>query len=325
MKIRRSSTIVPANKPELMEKSRSLDADVVVIDIQDAIIKTDKAKLAARAAAAALIRKGGFRSREVAVRVNSPGSPWFIEDVKAVVEAGVDSIKLTHSYGLADVLFAERVIMGYSGGREVDIQLSMDMPSALLELEDIARHATLVTCVTLSMGDFGLEMRSASHGPRPAASDEWLTFARSKIVTICRAKGWNASDMMRPMPTEPEALRAALHRSRMFGFDGVSVMYPRLVPYVNEMFGVPADELAWAKDLAAKWQEAAKGPDSESDYHTIEGKTYMRPTYEYALRTIFYDAVLRGDPESVAAYRQTGLASGDYLVERRAAPIKAKS
>ena len=325
MKIRRSSTIVPANKPDLLEKARHLDADVIVIDVQDAIIKLEQAKLAARDSAVAAIKKGGFKAREISVRVNSPGSPWFIDDVKAVVQAGVDSIKLTHTYGLADVLFAERVIMGYANGREVDIQLSLDMPSALIELEDIAKQATLITCLTLSLGDFGLEMRSASHGPRPPISDEWLSFARSKIVTIARAKGWNASDMIRPMPMEPEALRAALHRSRMFGFDGCSVLYPRLIPYVNEMFGVDAEELAWAKDLVAKWSALAEGSNSTSDYFTIDGKTIMRPGYEYAMRLIFYDSVLRGDPEGMAAYRQNGLASGDYLVERRAAPIKSKN
>jgi citrate lyase subunit beta/citryl-CoA lyase len=323
MKVRRSMTIVPASVPTFVEKSVRLEADVVVLDLQDAVVKVDSAKRQAREVAVAAIRRGGYRCRELCVRVNSPGSPWFIDDLKAVIEAGVDGIRLTHAYGLADVLFAERCIMAFANGRPVDIHLSLDMPSCLFELDEIAKQSTLITSVWLSSGDFGLEMGSASHGPFATQSDEWLTYARSKIVTIARAKGWNAGDIMRPLPTEPDALRAALRRSRMFGFDGCAIVVPRLIPIVNEVFGVTAEELAWAKDLAEKWEALAAGPEENRDFHTIDGRTIMRPGYEYALRVIHYDAVLRGDPEAVESYRKYGLASGDYLTERRAAPIVA--
>lgn len=323
MKIRRSMTIVPASVPEYIEKSRKLEADVVVLDLQDAVVKLDRAKVAAREEVVTAIRKGGYRAREVCVRVNSPGSPWFIDDVKAVIEAGADSIRLTHAYGVADVLFAERCILAVANGRDVEMHLSLDMPSALVDLEDIARQSTLITAVWLSSGDFGLEMGSSSHGPNPGPNDEWLTYARSRIVTIARAKGWNAGDIIRPLPTEPDALRAALRRSRMFGFDGCSVLFPRLLPIVHEVYGVSADELAWARNLVAKWNVLAQGPEWNRDFHTIDGRAIMRPGYEYACRLIHYDAVLSGDPQSVEAYRKHGLASGDYLTERRAAPIRA--
>lgn len=324
MKVRRSMTIVPASVPEFIEKSVRLESDVVALDLQDAVVKVDSAKRKARDVAVAAILRGGYRCREVCVRVNSPGSPWFIDDLKAVIAAGADSIRLTHAYGLADVLYAERCIMAFANGREVDIQLSLDMPSCLLELEDIARQSSLITAVWLSSGDFGLEMGSASHGPFATPSDEWLTYARSKIVSIARAKGWNAGDILRPLPTEPDALRAALRRSRMFGFDGCAMVVPRLVSIVNEVFGVTADELAWAKDLVSQWEALAAGQEQERDFHVIDGRAVMRPGYEYALRVIHYDAVLRGDPEAVASYRKYGLATGDYLAERRAVPIVAE-
>ena len=326
MKVRRSMTIVPASVPEYVEKSVRLECDVLVLDLQDAVVKDDRAKRQGRDIVVAALKKGlaAYQCRELCVRVNSPGSPWFIDDLKAVIEAGADSTRLTHAYGLADVLFAERCIMAFANGRDVDIQLSLDMPSCLFELDDIAKQSELITAVWLSSGDYGLEMGSSSHGPDPYPSDEWLTYTRGKIVNVARSHGWNAGDILRPLPTDPDKLRTALKRSRMFGFDGCAIVIPRLIPIVNEMFGVTAAELAWAKDLAAKWDVLAAGPEKDRDFHTIDGKNVMRPGYEYALRVIHYDEVLRGDPEAVASYRKYGLASGDYLTERRAAPIVSK-
>ena len=323
MKVRRSQTIVPASVPEYIEKSVRLECDVVVLDLQDAVVKQDKAKLEGRRVVVDALRKGrgAYKCRELCVRVNSPGSPWFIDDLKAVIEAGVDSIRLTHAYGLADVMYAERCIMAFANGREVDIHLSLDMPSCLFELEDIARRSELITSVWLSSGDFGLETGSSSHGPNPYPNDEWLTYTRGKIVNVARSHGWNAGDIIRPLPTDPEQLRNALRRSRSFGFDGCAIVIPRLIHIVNEEFGVTAAELAWAKDLATKWDVLAAGAESNRDFHTIDGKNVMRPGYEYALRVIHYDAVLRGDPEAVASYSKFGLATGEYLAERRAAPI----
>lgn len=326
MKVRRSMTIIPGSVPEYIEKCVRLECDVLVMDLQDAIVKDDGAKRRGRDLVVAALKKGhsAYKARELCVRVNSPGSPWFIDDLKAVIEAGVDSIRLTHAYGLADVLFAERCIMGFANGRDVDIQLSLDMPSCLFELEEIARQSELITAVWLSSGDYGLEMGSSSHGPDPYPSDEWLTYTRGKIVNVARSHGWNAGDILRPLPTDPDKLRTALKRSRMMGFDGCAIVVPRLIPIVNEMFGVTEAELAWANDLCAKWEKAAASGEQDRDFHTIDGKAIMRPGYEYALRVLHYDKVLKGDPEAVASFRKYGLATGDYLTERRAAPIVAK-
>src|ERR1700740_2280688 len=113
--------IIPGNVPEYLEKCRRLDADVLLIDIQDAIARVDAAKLQAREMTVNTIRAGGFRAREICVRVNSPGSPWFVEDIKAVVAAGADSIMLSHAYSAADVALAEGCLHSFAPERKVEI------------------------------------------------------------------------------------------------------------------------------------------------------------------------------------------------------------
>src|SRR6185295_18291067 len=95
-------------------------------------------------------------------RVNNPGSQWFVDDITELVEAGIDSIMLTRSYGLVDVQLAEHAIRAAAKGRDVDIQIEVDMPSCVIDLPEIARHATLVTALWIGPGDLGLELFSSN-------------------------------------------------------------------------------------------------------------------------------------------------------------------
>lgn len=323
MRVRRSMCIVPGNVPEYLDKAAALEADVVCFDVQDSIIKDDAAKIEGREMAVAAIKKGGFKCREVNVRVNSPGSPWFLDDIKAFVgDAGVSSIRLTHAYGLDDVLYAEGAILAAAGGRPVEITLSLDMPKALFELDEIARRSKLITAIWLSAGDFALETGSANLGYHRLDNDEWLSYTRGRIVNVARAMGWNCGDIVRAPGGDAAALREAMRRSRMFGFDGTSVAAPRNIHIANEVYGVSAEELAWAENLVAKWEAQVTGPEAKRDFRVIDGQGVYAPTYEYAQRVIFYRDVINGDEAKTAAFHEHGLASTAYLVERRAAPIR---
>jgi citrate lyase subunit beta/citryl-CoA lyase len=315
--------IVPGNVQEYLDKAPGLESDVVCIDVQDSIVKHDGAKAEGREMSVAAIKQGGFKCREVCVRVNSPGSPWFLDDIKAFVgDAGVWSIRLTHAYGLADVLYAEGAILAASGGRPVEITLSLDMPKALYEIEEIARHSKLITAIWLSAGDFALETGSANLGFHRLDSDEWLSYTRGRIVNVARANGWNCGDIVRAPGSDADALRLAMRKSRMFGFDGSSVAAPRNIHIANEVYGVSAEELDWAQNLVSKWEAQNDGPDWKRDFRVIDGTGVYAPTYEYAQRVIFYKDVIDGDPEKTKTFHEHGLASAAYLVERRAAPIR---
>ena len=108
MKIRRSMLLVPANVAKFVDNARHVDADVIILDIQDAVSNDDRAKKVAREAAARAIQNGDFRAREISVRVNAAGSRWFKDDIHAVVQAGANTIMLTHTQGLQDVIAAEQ-------------------------------------------------------------------------------------------------------------------------------------------------------------------------------------------------------------------------
>src|SRR5580693_2447729 len=125
--------IIPGNVPEYLDKCRRLEADVLVFDIQDAIAKLDAAKLQAREMTVNAIAAGGFRAGEVCVRVNSPASPWFVEDIKAVADAGADSIMLSHAYSASDVTLVGGCIYTCGPARKVAIVIEVNIHGILAD------------------------------------------------------------------------------------------------------------------------------------------------------------------------------------------------
>ena len=87
---RRSALYMPASNARAVEKARSLPCDVVILDLEDAV--APEAKEAARTAAVAAVKAGGFGRREVVIRVNARGTPWAVEDLAAAAEAAPDAV-----------------------------------------------------------------------------------------------------------------------------------------------------------------------------------------------------------------------------------------
>jgi len=316
-RLRRSMIIIPGNVPEYLDKCRRLDADVLIIDLQDAIARLDTAKLQAREMVVDAIEAGGFRAGEICVRVNSPASPWFVEDINAVTTAGADSIMLSHAYSASDVALAEDYLYSFTPTRKVEILVEVDTPGILADLDTIARTSTAVTGLSVTAYDFALELGSRLFGPEATTSEDWLAYCRARVLAVARWKEWNAGDLVGISALGADTSIQAMRASRGIGFDGVTLLFPRLIPVANEVFGVSAEELSWAKTLVDEWGKLNGGPEWNKGARTINGQLVVAPTYEYARRVLKHYAVISGDAEATNHFRKFGLASDEYLLEKR--------
>src|ERR1700761_3101256 len=98
---RRSVLYMPASNARALEKARTLAADALIFDLEDAV--APDAKSAARAGAVAAVHAGGYGRREVLIRVNGLGTPWIADDIAAVARAAVDGVVLPKVNGAADI------------------------------------------------------------------------------------------------------------------------------------------------------------------------------------------------------------------------------
>jgi citrate lyase subunit beta/citryl-CoA lyase len=309
--------IIPGNVPEYLDKCRRLEADVLIFDIQDAISKQDAAKLQARDMVVNAITAGGFRAGEICVRVNSPASPWFIEDIKAVANAGADSIMLSHAYSASDVTLAEGCLDSFAPARKVEILIEVDTPGILADLDIIARTSTAATSLSVAAYDFALELGARLFGPEATTSEDWLTYCRARVLAVARWKEWNAGDLVGLSAPGGGTAVQAMRTSRGMGFDGVTLLFPRLIPVANEVYGVSAEELSWAQTLVDEWNKLDDGPEWNKGARMINGQLVYSPTYEYARRVLKHSAVISGNAEATNHFRKFGLASEEYLLEKR--------
>jgi citrate lyase subunit beta/citryl-CoA lyase len=229
-KSRRSALFVPAANMRALERARSLAADVVILDLEDAVAPQEKEQ--ARIRAADLVRS--FAAHETVIRVNAAGTPWHQDDMAAAMAAQPDAILLPKLTGAGEI---EVVRMKASG---VPLWAMIETPRALQNVNAIADSG--VVCLMLGSNDL-LHALDARHRPDRAN----LHTAMSLTVLAARAAGIGVIDSVHNALDDTAAFVAACNMARDFGFDGKSVIHPSQVGVANISFSPSPEEIEYAR------------------------------------------------------------------------------
>jgi citrate lyase subunit beta/citryl-CoA lyase len=235
---------MPASNARALEKARSLACDVVILDLEDAVLP--QAKPGARQAAAQAVKDRGFGRREVVVRVNALETEWGAADLAAIAAVGPDAILAPKVKSGEDVLAYDRALAAQGTG--VDLWIMVETVQAVLDLAAIAEAAggTRLAALVMGLNDLAREM-----GARQTADRAPFHFALAKAVTAARANGLSALDSVHNDIDDLEALEAVCRQGSDFGFDGKSVIHPSHLEICNRVFAPDPEELAWAKAVIA--------------------------------------------------------------------------
>ena len=239
---RRSALYMPASNPRAIAKARTLECDVVILDLEDAVAPDEKA--AARDRVVDTVREGGFGNRELVVRVNGLGTPWYADDIAAVRAIDVDAVLVPKVSYPAD-LAAVRSALGKDGP---PIWAMIETCAAILSLPDLSKAAAEARLSALIVGtnDLAKEMRCRL-GP-----DRLPLFATlSSTVTAARAAGLVALDGVCNALDDPALFAAECEQGAMLGFDGKTLIHPSQIEVANASFGPTRDDIARAKAIIA--------------------------------------------------------------------------
>jgi citrate lyase subunit beta / citryl-CoA lyase len=236
---RRSALYMPASNARAVEKARTLPADVIILDLEDAV--APEAKPDARAAAVAAVKAGGFGRREVVIRVNGLATPWGADDLAAAAEAGPDAV-LVPKIGAARDVEAYDVALA-AAPAATQLWAMIETCPAMFELNAIAAAgaATRLAALVMGVNDLAKEMK-ARQTPDRAAFAPFL----ATTVAAARAHGLVALDGVHNEIDDLEALAAVCRQGAEFGFDGKSLIHPTHLAICNRAFAPPADEVIWA-------------------------------------------------------------------------------
>lgn len=226
----RTLLFVPGDRPDRFDRACASGADVVVLDLEDAVAAA--AKESARSHVAGWLRAGG----RALVRVNARGTPWFGEDVRAVRGAGATVLMVPKVEGPADLHALDEA----AGGPVAAVAL---VETARGVLEAAAICAVPTVC-RVALGHVDL---AADLGIDPA-DDEALLGARSMLVLASRAAGLPAPiDGVTVAVADPDALARDTRRARRLGFTGRLCIHPRQVGPVAAGLAPTEAEVAWAR------------------------------------------------------------------------------
>lgn len=242
----RSVLYIPGSNARALEKARTLPADALILDLEDAVAPAEKP--AARAAVAAGLAAGGYGARAILVRVNGLDTPWGGGDVAALAAAGGDGLLLPKVQGPEDLDHLAALAPGCR------LWAMLETPRGVLAAAAVAAHPALAG-VVMGTNDLAKDL-----GCRLAPGRAALLPALAHCLLAARAAGrvaidgvWNALD-------DAAGLSAECAQGRDLGFDGKSLIHPGQIAAANAAFAPSEAEIALARrQIAAHAEAEARG------------------------------------------------------------------
>ena len=287
---RRSVLYMPATNARAIEKARTLPADGLILDLEDAV--APEAKDAAREAARAAVKAGGFGAREVVIRINGLDTPWGEADLAAAAEAAPDAVLVPKVFSPEEVDAVGSRLRRHGAPERTRVWAMVETPLAILRLDALASAArdvdSRLACLVMGTNDLAKEMRVATGGGRAP-----LLPALATAVTAARAHGLDVLDGVYNAHGDAAGFETECRQGREFGFDGKTLIHPNQVAAANAAFAPTEGELAEARAILAAF---ARPENRGRGVIALDGRMVERMHAEIAARTVALGEAIGGRP-----------------------------
>jgi len=246
---RRSVLYMPGANERALEKAKTLPADALILDLEDAVAPDAKAEARARVCAAAA--SGDYGRKEVTIRANGLDTPWHADDLRAIAEAGPAAVVVPKINSAADVAAVERALEAGGAPSHTRIWAMLETPIAVLHAEEIATASERLSVLVLGTNDLAKELH-AEHVPGRAP----LVFGLSQCLLAARMAGKVILDGVYNDIKDPDGFLAECVQGRQLGFDGKTLIHPTQVEPCNDTFAPGEEELTRSRGLILAFEEA---------------------------------------------------------------------
>jgi citrate lyase subunit beta / citryl-CoA lyase len=286
---RRSVLYMPGSNARAMEKARELPADAVIFDLEDAVAPDAKAK--ARELIVEALKKGGFGSREVLVRINGLDTAWWGDDL-AVAAAGPDAVLVPKVSTPEQLRQVAKHLTGVRADAGVRIWVMMETPLAMLNARDIAAAAgdrdTRLAGFVMGTNDLAKDTR-ARIVPGRAPMLPWLM----TCIAAARAYGLDILDGVYNELGNAEGFAAECRQAHDLGFDGKTLIHPQQIAPCNAAFSPSEEEVATARKIIAAFDQPE---NANKGVIQIDGRMVERLHADMARRTVaIADAIAQSE------------------------------
>ncbi|WP_125583462.1 citrate (pro-3S)-lyase subunit beta [Levilactobacillus cerevisiae] len=280
-RLRRTMMFVPGNNPAMVKDAGIYGADSIMFDLEDSVSLPEKD--AARLLVYEALQTQDYGTAEMVVRVNGQDTPFYDNDVKAMVKAGIDVIRLpkAESPEMVEKLDADIAAAEKEFGREAGsthLMAAIESAKGVLRAADIAAASDRMIGIALSAEDYTTDMKTHRY---PDGRE--LEFARNMVLHAARAAGVAAFDTVFTNMDDTEGFYRETEYIHQLGFDGKSLVNPRQIPMVNKVYEPTEAEIKNARNVINAIQEAKlKG----SGVISMNGQMVDRPVVLRAQRVM---------------------------------------
>lgn len=250
---RRSCLYMPGANARALEKAKSLPADTVIFDLEDAV--APEAKAEARDTIAAALASGGYGPREIVIRINGLETEWGQDDLKAAVAAKPDAILAPKVIDGGDIDRLNDALSRAGAPDDLDLWVMIEMPKAIFNIKDIAEAVgrTRLKAFVMGTNDLAKELRAVNDPPQRTAFQTALQLS----VTAARAYDLVAIDGVFNGIGDDEGLAAECRQGRLLGFDGKTLIHPSQLAITNEVFSPAPEDVAQAEAVIEAFADPA--------------------------------------------------------------------
>ncbi len=265
MRLRRCELSTPGSNEKMIEKALASNADLVFLDLEDAVAPNQK--VAARGIVINALKTLDWGKKTRAIRMNNIETEWAYQDVIEVVEqAGefLDVIIIPKVKAARDIFWVDTLLTQIETRlkrkKKIALECLIEEVEALINVEEIAKSSPRLEAIIFGPGDY-----SASQGVRAGKTiggsittypGDVFHYARSKIVVAARAAGIDPLDGPYADFKNPDGYREEALRSATMGFIGKWAIHPSQIEIANEMFSPTQDEVDHARRLEAAYAKA---------------------------------------------------------------------
>lgn len=279
-RLRRTMMFVPGNNPAMMQDAFIYAPDSIMLDLEDSVTMAEKD--AARLLVHHALKTIDYGNTEMVVRVNPLSTPYGKKDVEAVIKAGVDVIRMPKTETADEIRELEAEIekveteLGCLG--RTQIMAAIESTLGVINAYEIATASKRMMGIALGAEDYSANLKTQRS---PEGME--LLLARQTIVVAARAAGIDALDTVYSNLNDMETFRKEVELIKQLGFDGKSIINPRQIEVVNEVFAPKEKEIQKSLTILAAIKEAEQ---RGSGVIAVNGKMVDRPVVIRAQRTI---------------------------------------
>ena len=280
-RLRRTMMFVPGNNPAMVKDAGIYGADSIMFDLEDAVSMAEKD--AARDLVYEALQTQDYGDAELVVRVNGQDTPYYANDVRAMVKAGIDVVRLPKAEDAEMVkkldadIKADEKEFGREEGSTM-LMAAIESAKGVINAYQIASASDRMMGIALSAEDYTTDMKTHRY---PDGAE--LEFARNMVLHAARAAGVAAFDTVFTNMNDTEGFYRETEYIHQLGFDGKSLVNPRQIPMVNKVYEPTKKEIENAKNVENAIKEAKlKG----SGVISMNGQMVDRPVVLRAERVM---------------------------------------